>query len=121
MSLNLSECAVLSGGLVDLEATLTKVADAVNSYNVTLANDMDRIGEAVHAVFDQFKGSAINMPALTSLTIGKLGNVGPSEFQAMGERVHTFVKAQEGTVFSIAKGKGGGCKRIADVVTPAAK
>lgn len=121
MSLDLSKCAVLSGGLVDLEATLKAVAEAVTSYNVTLSNDMDRIGQAVHAVFDQYKGSAVNMPALTSLTIAKLGNVGPSEYQAMGERVHAFVKANEGTVFQIAKGKGGGCKRIADIVAPAAK
>jgi hypothetical protein len=113
MSLNLSDCPVLSAGVVDLEATLRNVAEVCAAYNAELAADLEMVAPAVHAVFDKYPGASINMLALKNLALTELG-VSFDQYAVMSERVHTFVKANEGTLFEIKRGKGGGCLRIAD-------
>jgi hypothetical protein len=91
------------------------------------------IGDAVHAVFDQYKSASINMPALAGFVLQRL-NVQPENFNALEARVMEYVrqnadlhekKAKDGTItqtaeaprtrtFTIGKGKGGGVKRWSD-------
>jgi hypothetical protein len=92
------------------------------------------IGDAVHAVFDQYRSASINMPALAGFALTRL-NVQPENFKALETRVMEYVREnadrhektdkETGLItqaaetprtrsFVIAKGKGGGVKRWSD-------
>jgi hypothetical protein len=94
----------------------------------------DNIGNAVHAVFDQYKSATINMSARTGFVLHRL-NVQPENFKALETRVMEYVRSnadrheksdkETGVItqdaeaprtrtFVIAKGKGGGVRRWID-------
>jgi hypothetical protein len=93
-------------------------------------NDEEAVALAVHALFDEYKGTNINMPALVSATINKL-NAPLNAYGEMADRVKAYItanKAVNGTnlnasgnpaLFVIGKGRGvGGVRRISDIVVP---
>lgn len=125
--------ALLSTGLVDRDASIVNAENAIDQYVAERELEEETVGEAVHAVFDKFKGTGINCPALQSLSLQQL-NAQPSNWQSLGERVMEYVrgnsqgeKAEDGTyanptsLFVIAKGKNGGVRRRSDIATPATK
>lgn len=103
-------------GSIDHEATGDKFASDLVAYEAERETEMEVISDAVHAVFDEYKGTRINMPALVTFSLQKL-NVQPSNYNALGARVLEFVRTNsgEGDAFTIGKGKGGGCARVCDL------
>jgi hypothetical protein len=116
MSLDLSKSVITdTNGMVLLEATLKSVAESVEVYNASLVNDLETIGVAVHSVFDTYKGTSINKPALVSLTMAKLGGTDPNTFALLSERINGYVDSQVNAgVLNMRKGKGGGFSRASD-------
>lgn len=134
MSTNLSFALVLAtDGTIDTDASLSSAKKTLLTYVAERETESEQIGEAVHAVFDQYKGASINMPALQSMALTHL-NVQPESFKVLGERVAQYVrdnadlpevKDKAGNVtqaaepartraFKISKGKNGGVRRWAD-------
>lgn len=118
---------------VDQSATTAAFRTALASYVAEREIQDGNIGEAVHAVFDQYPTANINMPALAGFVLQRL-NAQPENFNALEERVMEYVrknadlptlKDKAGNVtqvgeaprtrtFAIGKGKGGGVKRWSD-------
>ena len=84
--IDLNKSVVLSGGLVNLEATLVKVAEAVAAYNETQSNNLDTVGAAVHALFDKHVGAFIQVPAVATIAVGSLNLTSLDAIAAMGDR-----------------------------------
>lgn len=105
-----------SDGSIDTLATVAKFEGVLAQFQVERETELATIGAAVHAVFDQYKGATLNMPALVSLSLQKL-NVQAETYKALHERVVAFVhdNAGENGLFRISKGKGGGVVRVCDV------
>jgi hypothetical protein len=119
MQITLSTYAVRStDGSIDTQATLDKFASDLDQFARVQAADQERVAEAVHAVFDSHKGTRINMPYLVSQALPLL-QVTPATHKALSERVLAYVRenadGKGANLFSIEKGKGGGCARIADL------
>ena len=112
--IDLNKSVVLSGGLVNLEATLVKVAEAVSAYNETQSNDLDTVGAAVHALFDKHVGAFIQVPAVATIAVGSLNLTSLDAIAAMGDRVKDYLKANSGPGGAFEVRKGRGVSRIAD-------
>lgn len=119
---------VTEGGKVDQDKSEAAFRGALLKYVAERETEGTLIEEAVSALFDQYKGAAINMPAVCSMTAQRL-NAQPENFKVLSDRVAEYVRAnsqetgneKEGTLvehpdslFIIAKGKGGGVSRRAD-------
>lgn len=102
-------------GSVDMTASIMAAKAAIEKFVSDKESEDTAINVAVHEVFDQFKGANINMPALVSLVVQKLGG-SPENFKALGDKVATFVRDNSGDfgVFTITKGRGGGVRRNSD-------
>lgn len=129
------------------QITVTLVFDTDGNVNVEASreafeaemdlylSDENEIAEAVNAVFSQYKGATINMPALAGFAMQRL-KMTPSNFATLEERIGDYVREnadrhekkdketgvitqvaepQRTRLFSIAKGKGGGVKRWSDI------
>jgi hypothetical protein len=117
MELNLNRSIKLNAGLVDLEATLTAVAEAIQTHNAKHEGDLDAVADAVNAVFDTYKGQFVPMTMLTSIALTHL-DVPTLEARAeLTKRVKNYIDANPET-FAVTKAKG--TSRIADQV-PAAE
>lgn len=122
-NINVSDYVVRSSGSIDVEATVANFRSALSVHLAERETQQATIADAVHTVFDQYKGQTISMPSLTGLALQAL-NVQPENFGALTERVQEYVREQskgEASIFVIAKGKGGGCSRRADKPATASK
>lgn len=118
MELNLNRSIVLTAGTVNLEETLAKVAEAIQTHNAKHEGDLEAVADAVNAVFDTYKGSFVAMPALASIALTHL-DVPTLEARAeLTKRVKNYVEANPET-FGVKKGSG--IFRLADQVAPEAK
>jgi hypothetical protein len=124
---------LVSGTDNDLDANVAAFRTAYCAFVAEREIEDTNIGEAVHAVFDQYPGANINLPALCGFALQRL-NVQPESFKKLEERVADFVrenadrhekKDKDGVVtqmaepdrtrtFKIAKGKNGGVLRWSD-------
>jgi hypothetical protein len=102
-----------SDGSVDVGATVDKFAGELQSYLANAEREDADIAAAVESVFDAHKGVAINMPALISLSMPLL-NVSLEAYTETSEKVAEFVRNHKDT-YQVAKGKGGGVRRICDI------
>jgi len=105
-------------GSIDHAATTLKFQGDLLNYEAERELESATVGEAVNAVFDQFKGARLNMPAVTSYALSRL-NVQPENFKTLTEKVQGYIRDHAGergtgALFSIAKGKSGGVCRWAD-------
>lgn len=115
-----------SDGAVDLASTILKFEDDLSRFVAERETEQSVIAEAIAAIFDQHKGTAINMPALQTFALQKL-NAQPSNYTVLSERVAEYVRensqgeVKEGveerpqSLFVIKKGKGGGVHRRCDM------
>lgn len=120
-TINLSSYVVRTDdGSIDHDATVAKFSGELVRYAAECETEAAAIGVHVNAVFDQYRGANLNMPALTSMTLTRL-NCQPEAFKVLTEKVQGYIRdrAGEGGAFTISKGKGGGVRRVADL--PAAK
>lgn len=107
-------------GEIDVEATVQKFRAEVLNYKTERELEAETVGQAVHAVFDEWCGVNINMPALQTAALSHL-NFQPENHKALSQKVAEYVRANNGTresgaLFHIGKGKGGGVKRWSDQV-----
>ena len=90
------------------------------------------IGAAVSAVFDQYKGQAINMPGLVNFTLSHL-NAQPENIMVLAKRVTQYIRdnaqgkdlslkgskdriwERPNSTYFTSKGKGGGVCRRSDM------
>jgi len=118
MQINLSQYAVRTDGSIDIQATLDKFETDLETFAALQAADEEKVAEAVHTVFDQNKGARINMPYLVGQALPLLG-VTSATHKSLTERVQAYVRGNAdgkgANLFSIEKGKGGGCARTADL------
>jgi hypothetical protein len=130
--MDLSKFVVRTNGAVDKAATLVAFNLALDAVIVKDAETTGKVGEAVNAVFDEYKGAAINMPALCGMVCTKL-SADKDTFQDLSDAAKSYVQNNAqgdkdkttGTVenpeslFVIAKGRGGGVRRRADITQEA--
>jgi hypothetical protein len=123
MSKTLSFALVLSAtGNTDRAASLQAAEVALDKYIAERETEQETISQAVHAVFDQYKGAALTMPTIEGMTLRHL-NAQPANYKTLGKLVLDFVRAnadQKGEAertrdFGISKGVGGGVRRWCDV------
>ena len=109
-------------GSCDLDATVLKFRGELEKFLALRETEDAGIAAAVSEVFDTHKGASINMPALQGFVLQKMGAT-PANYAVLGERVAEYVRSQagEGGIYKIAKGKGGGVKRVADIKPEAPK
>jgi hypothetical protein len=124
---NLSSYVVRDGnGAADLIATEEKFRQDLQTYVDGRAAVDAKVAGAVSAVFDQYKGAKINLPAVKTLALGKL-DADPSNYSELSEALEDYIhdnavsETNPNGIFLIAKGKGGGCCRIADQAKPEQK
>lgn len=126
MATSLTVQLVDTDGHIDQAQSEAAFRSALLKHIAERETEQEQIAEAVSALFDQYKGASINMPAVASMTAQRL-NAQPETFKVLSERVLDYVRAnsqgetqEDGTVerpdslFVIGKGKGGGCYRRAD-------
>lgn len=134
MATTLTTVLVLTtAGTIDQAASEAAFRTSLANYIAEREVEEGNIADAVHAVFDKYRGASINMPALAGFVLQQL-NVQPENFNALEERVMEYVrnnadlpekKDKSGKViqaaeaprtrtFAIGKGKGGGVKRWSD-------
>jgi hypothetical protein len=117
---NVSEFVVRdSSGCVDVDATIENFSSQLGTFMVETEVETAGIAQAVNAVFDTHKGVNINTPALVSLSIQSLSiqklDVSPANYADMAEKIADYVRSNKAT-FLVSKGKGGGVRRICDIV-----
>ncbi len=100
-------------GSVDEGATQEKFAGELSAWIHSQEEESGEIALAVSAVFDSSpKGANLPMPALVSLTCQALA-VTPETYVSTSEKVHAFIR--NCPEYKVAKGKGGGVKRVCDI------
>jgi hypothetical protein len=118
MNINLNTYVVRVGGSIDRDATCAKFARDLLAFQAKMETETEAVGAAVNAVFDQFPGARLNMPALVNYALQRL-NVQPENFRILSEKVQNYVRdhagaSESGALFHIGKGKGGGVFRWSD-------
>lgn len=116
MKMNINTDVVFgSDGMVNLDATLSAFEVSLSKLASETETQLTSIATAVSAVFDKHLGQRMTLPALCSYTVAEL-NGQPMNWTVLTERVTDYVHAQAKLgVLSIAKGKGGGVARTADL------
>ena len=110
----LSACAIrFVDGVIDIQATLEGLENQIMDLVDAEEQSASRIGEAVNAVFDAYKGQTLTMPALVNAALGHLP-VTPATFATESAAVAEYVRQRKDGEFKIAKGKGGGVSRSCD-------
>lgn len=114
-------------GSVDVDATLAKCKAELIQFCAERETEEATIADAVCAIFDEYVGVRINMPALTGFALQRL-NAQPQNHKVLTERVQAYVRSNSqgktdddgtqerpGSLFLIGKGKGGGVARRCDL------
>lgn len=110
-----------SDGSADVAASAVAYADALSAWKAENEVPAETIEAAVEAVFDQFPGTKIPMPALLSAVVVSLAE-SPVQHGALNKRVHAYITGQADRDpatklcrgrLDIGRGKGGGVARLA--------
>ena len=100
-------------GSVDVLASATKYAEALQAWATENEADADTIEGAVEAVFDRFDGRRMPMPMLLASAVAELGAT-PDQHKALTARVHAYVKGQrKAGRLGVELGPKGGVSRLA--------
>lgn len=126
MNITLSTYAVKhTDGSIDTAGTLAKFSSDLDTFVSLQAADTEAVAQAVSDTFDANKGVRINMPYLVNQALPLLG-VTSATHKSLTERVQAYVRSNAdgkgADLFSIEKGKNGGCARKSDIpAAPAAE
>jgi len=113
MNINISSYVILSAqGSIDHEGTISKFSGDLLRFEAERETENATIGQAVHALFDLHLGKRLPMPYLTGEALKSL-NAQPENYKVLSDKVAEFVRTSP--QFDTAKGKGGGCGRVADL------
>lgn len=102
-----------SDGSIDVTASSAKFATALTEFAKGEV-PADTIELAVETVFDRYP-AGLTMPALIHYSVTQL-EASSEQYRALSDRVHSYVTGQFASGkgrLDIAKGKGGGVKRLA--------
>lgn len=127
MEINLGMFAVrFVDGSIDHEGTISKFANELSEFAANQEAENATISQAIHAMFDQYKGARLNMPYLTGEVLRRL-EAKPDTYKVLTDKVQGFIRSQSQgktlddgsvenpqSVFVISKGKGGGVSRRVD-------
>ena len=94
-----SYCVRNPDGSIDLDGTERKFSGDLIRFQTERELEDEAVGAAVNAVFDQYPGAKLNMPAITSMALQKL-NVQPENFKTLTEKVQGYIRERSG-VFNI--------------------
>lgn len=105
-------------GSVDTDATLESAATALETLVAARETETASIASAVSAAFDTLGGKREKMGFVVAKALQTL-NVQGENYKALEARVHGYLqdnasKENDGSLFSIQKGKGGGIARWSD-------
>ena len=120
-TINLTSFIIVNdSGNIDIIATMDKFQILLYKYQTECEIEHNVISQAVHAVFDQYKGTTIRMAAIAGISVQKL-NGQPENFKILTNKVKEFVKKNSGDkgsgkLFRILKGKNSGVIRCSDYV-----
>lgn len=136
MSRSLTVSLVLTAlGEIDEAASARAFQNQLSAYKAECETEESTIADAVSAQFDQYPGAGQNMPALVHGVLTRL-NTQPANFSTMEDKVKSYIRDNSDRLavvdkktkavlspaepartrlFSIARGKGGGCRRWSDV------
>lgn len=115
--MNIENVVVRKNGVVDTRASQTAFKTELEKLIAQEKADNAVIEDAAHAVFDAQPGKAISMPALISAIVTALGAT-PETWTELSDKARNYLHINaEGdkSTFIIAKGKGGGVRRRADI------
>jgi predicted Zn-dependent protease with MMP-like domain len=128
MGINLTVALVTEDGAINQEKSEQAFRTALVKHIAEHEVEQTLIAEKVSELFDQYKGTGINMPAVASMTAQKLNAI-PENFKVISDRVLAYVRENSqgetladetverpNSLFVVAKGKNGGCFRRADRV-----
>jgi hypothetical protein len=119
-------------GSIDENASQDAFSAALSKHIASTEMETSKIASAISAVFDEFKGQSIPMPALCNFALTRLGS-SPANYKVLNERTAQYVRenaqgdkdkatgtvAHPDSLFVINKGSGGGCARRADLAVKA--
>ena len=118
-TISLGGYAVLGAdGSIDHDATVAKFAGDLIRFEADREVEQSVIADAVNALFDTHLGKRLNTPYVVGEVLKSL-NVQPENFSTLTDKVTDFLRTCP--AFSVAKGKGGGCGRVADLPVKPAK
>jgi len=100
-------------GTINLQDTVTNCAKAVQAQIDKEQSQSEGIGTNVHAVFDQYQGQALPMPSVVNAVFSAM-NLPLSEYAETNAAIAEWIR--NSPEFLVAKGKGGGVKRICDII-----
>jgi len=102
-----------SDGTINIEASVEKFADALEAQAKHEAAQAEGIGAHVHTIFDKYKGLPLPMPAVVSQIVSAL----QTPLNAYAETCEAITDwIRNSPEFVIVKGKGGGVRRVCDIV-----
>jgi hypothetical protein len=105
-------------GSIDTKASADAFSSALKARIAASESETTEIASAVSAVYDQYKGSWMTLPYLTSCVLTKL-NAQPENSSALSKRIGEYVRNSskgESATLTMKKGVGGGFARSADLV-----
>jgi len=112
-----TELVLDSDGRIDSDATEAVFHSALVTRIAERELEQGMIAEKVLELFEQFKGSRINLPAIASMVAQKL-NAQPANFKVISERVANYVRenadGKGAALFTKVKGPKGGVGLVAD-------
>lgn len=111
---------VSKDGSVDVEASTAAFSAALSKHIAESETQAATVAAAVAAVFEKFPGTPITMPNVGSMVCGRL-NAQPANYSTLEKLAQDHVrqnasdKREDGKLYRIGKGKGGGCLRWSDI------
>jgi hypothetical protein len=125
---------LVSGTDNDLDANVAAFTSAYAKFIVENHDMSEKIGAAINAVFDTYRGTVLTMPILANFAMQHLSYT-PATFKVLSEKVCEYVREnadrhektdKDGVIlqaaeaprtraFKIAKGKNGGVTRWSDI------
>lgn len=112
-------------GSVDIPASVAKFEMDLEVFIAQNAADEEMVAACVNAVFDQYKGASIQVPAVCTFALREM-NANPANFKVLQERISDYLDTHNqgdtkdgvqefpNSLFVIGRGRGGGVKRRCD-------
>jgi hypothetical protein len=112
-------------GRIDQAASTEAFTTALSKHIAEVEVESALIGEAVASIFEQYKGQALPMPAVSGMAAQKL-NATPENYAVLTKRVSEYLRGNSQdplldksdlttSLFVIARGPNGGCRLRADM------
>ena len=103
--------AFADDGSIDYKKSAENLIADLQAYETVLDATAEKVQTAVLAVFEKFKGTNLNKPALISFTMKEL-DASPENYPVYQEGITSFLKANVGPrethILGMRKGIGGG-------------